>query len=270
MRVYTKIGDIFSVKIDENHKKYFQLIAYDLTQLNSDVIRAFKKEYPISITPNLSEVVGKEIDFYAHCVTKSGIKLNLWEKVGNTKEVGNTSQVLFRDTNDYGCKMDEEPIKVSNQWYISWFQMGQPFEVLDIEYNQSETKYFLIMHTFSHRKPVPAINRNTEKIDLCIYKKEISKKSVDLIKELFETAIKGAKFVPNEMVGLDGMSHYFFINENGVLKGGKIWSPNKRSKMRQLVNIGEQLIKLSKSNAEIVKFDIKLTKKIIDLTYELQ
>ncbi|RYD87997.1 MAG: hypothetical protein EOP54_27945 [Sphingobacteriales bacterium] len=35
--VNTKIGDVFCVKIDDSTKKYFQLIAYDLTQLNSDV-----------------------------------------------------------------------------------------------------------------------------------------------------------------------------------------------------------------------------------------
>ena len=44
-RVYTKIGDVFSVKIDENSKKYFQLIAYDLTQLNSDVINKNNNTY---------------------------------------------------------------------------------------------------------------------------------------------------------------------------------------------------------------------------------
>ena len=47
VRVVTKVGDVFSVKLDNEVKKYFQLIAFDLTQLNSDVIRAFKKVYPI-------------------------------------------------------------------------------------------------------------------------------------------------------------------------------------------------------------------------------
>ena len=45
-RANTKIGDVFSVKIDDNRKKYFQFVISDLTQLNSDVIRAFKKVYP--------------------------------------------------------------------------------------------------------------------------------------------------------------------------------------------------------------------------------
>jgi hypothetical protein len=118
MRVYTKIGDVFSVKIDETGKKYFQLIAYDLTVLNSDVIRAFKKVYPINAKPDLSEIVTGKVDFYAHCVTKWGVKMNLWEKVGSTKEVGTLNHILFRNTNDYGCKVGEEPVRISENWYV--------------------------------------------------------------------------------------------------------------------------------------------------------
>ena len=118
MRIYTKIGDVFSVKIDENNKKYFQLIAYDLTQLNSDVIRAFKTAYPLDANPDLSEIVNGEVEFYAHCVTKWGVKMNLWEKVGKA-EIGSTEHILFRDTNDCGShKEGEEPIKVSDKWYV--------------------------------------------------------------------------------------------------------------------------------------------------------
>ena len=118
MRVSTKIGDVFSVKIDENNKKYFQLIAYDLTVLNSDVIRAFRQVYPISANPNLSEIVNGEIEFYAHYVTKLGVKINLWEKVGSIKEVGYLNHILFRNTNDYGELVDGKPIKISEKWYV--------------------------------------------------------------------------------------------------------------------------------------------------------
>ncbi len=117
-RTNTKIGDVFSVKVDEKSKKYLQYIISDLMQLNSDVIRAFKKTYPIDATPELLEIVQGEVEFYAHCVTKWGIKLGFWEKVGNISIVGETSQILFRDTNDYGHKAGEEPIKVSKKWHI--------------------------------------------------------------------------------------------------------------------------------------------------------
>jgi hypothetical protein len=44
--------------------------------------------------------------------------MSLWEKIGNTSETGNTTQIIFRSTNDYGSKVGEEPIKVSNNWHV--------------------------------------------------------------------------------------------------------------------------------------------------------
>lgn len=117
-RSNTQIGDVFLVKIDDSSKKYFQYVISDLTQLNSDVIRAFKKVYSINANPDLSEIVNDEVEFYTHCVTKLGLKMNLWEKVGNIREVGNTTEILFRDTNDYGSKVGEEPIRISRNWYV--------------------------------------------------------------------------------------------------------------------------------------------------------
>jgi hypothetical protein len=101
-RVVTKIGDVFSVRIDENSKKYFQLIAFNLMQLNSDVIRAFKKVYSVDENPDLSEIINGEVAFYAHCVTKWGVKMGLGEKTGNIKEVGALNRILFRGTSDSG------------------------------------------------------------------------------------------------------------------------------------------------------------------------
>ncbi len=113
-RSNTKIGDIFSVNLENGYKKYFQLIAYDLTQLNSDVIRSFKDEYKIGDAPSLQRIIDGEIEFYAHCVTKSGLKLNLWIKEGNITEVGNLNDIIFRDTNDYS----NPNVEISNNWYI--------------------------------------------------------------------------------------------------------------------------------------------------------
>jgi hypothetical protein len=117
-RANTKIGDVFSARIDDNNKKYFQYIISDQMQLNSDVIRAFKEVYPMNTNPDLSQVVNGEVDFYVHCVTKLGLKMHLWELVGNTTEIGSTAHILFKDTNDYGSKEGEEPVKVSRRWHI--------------------------------------------------------------------------------------------------------------------------------------------------------
>lgn len=118
MRLNTRIGDVFSVKMNEGKQKFFQLIAFDSAQLNSDVIRAFKTEYPAQATVSLSEIVNGEVDFYAHCVTKFGRKMKLWEKVGNINTLGDISSILFRDTNDSGVGPDEEPIEFSERWYV--------------------------------------------------------------------------------------------------------------------------------------------------------
>lgn len=113
-KINTKIGDVFSVMIDDNNKKYFQLIAYDLTQLNSDVIRAFKKKYPVGSNQELMEILNDEIEFYVHCVTKLGIKMGYWEKIGNVSNVGEINHILFRDTADYG----NPQIKISQDWWV--------------------------------------------------------------------------------------------------------------------------------------------------------
>ncbi len=149
-RANTKLGDVFSIKIDDKFKKYIQYIANDLTQLNSDVIKVFKETYSIKSTPDLSEVVKGDIDFYAHTVTKWGIKLGYWEKVGNIPDVG-TIDVLFRDTNDYGSKPGEQT-KVSNNWYV--WKINEQFKQigkLEGEYQKAEIGVVIPAINIVHR-----------------------------------------------------------------------------------------------------------------------
>jgi hypothetical protein len=117
VRVISKVGDIYSVLLNDGTKKYFQYIANDATQLNSEVIRAFKRKYAIEAKPDLEEIIKDEIDFFAHCFIKLGVKRELYIKVGNISQVG-TLEILFRGTNDHGHKLGEEPIKVSTNWYV--------------------------------------------------------------------------------------------------------------------------------------------------------
>jgi|SRR5450755_305245 len=116
MNTRTKPGDIFSIRLDGYSKKYFQYIANDPNQLNSDVIRVFKKRYTSDIVMNFEELVKEEVEFYAHCVIKWGIQLDYWEKAGKSKDVG-TLDVLFRNTNDYGAKPGEQ-MKISEKWFV--------------------------------------------------------------------------------------------------------------------------------------------------------
>jgi hypothetical protein len=111
-RVVIKLGDIFIVKLDDC-QKYFQYVADDMTMLNSRVIRVFEKKYLLESMPDLTEIAQGDIDFYAHTSVKLGIKLGLWEKVGNSPVLGEID-VIFRDSKDYG----ENKVAISERWYI--------------------------------------------------------------------------------------------------------------------------------------------------------
>ena len=129
----TKIGDVFSVAIDNNSKKYFQYVVSDLTQLNSDVIRAFKEVYPIKSKPDLPEIVNGEVEFYAHCVTRLGLKMKFWEREGNIAEVGNFKKVLFRSSGD------NAQTKISHNWWVWKINEEQkPVGKLDGENRKAE------------------------------------------------------------------------------------------------------------------------------------
>jgi len=74
-RANTIIGDVFSLKINDINRKYFQYIASDLTQLNSNVIRVFKDVYSYNDTPDVGDIANVEVEFYAQCITKLGLKM---------------------------------------------------------------------------------------------------------------------------------------------------------------------------------------------------
>ncbi|QQS40022.1 MAG: hypothetical protein IPM63_11690 [Acidobacteriota bacterium] len=118
-RIYTKKGDIFEAEYSEAEVKYLQYITNDMSQLNSDVIRVFKQVYKKGRTPELNEIVEGEVEFYAHCVVKWGVKLGFWEKIGNHPEVGDLN-ILFRCTND------SPKVEISRDWRV-WRVNEEPW-----------------------------------------------------------------------------------------------------------------------------------------------
>lgn len=120
-RIVTKIGNIFCAEIDGEYKCYFQYIANDLTQLNSSVIRVFKRHYPLSYVPDFEEIVKDEISFYAHTVLSVGIRLGYWEKVGSHKDIGDIDDITFRLVEE----IEFRHIKKSVRWYI--WRINQPY-----------------------------------------------------------------------------------------------------------------------------------------------
>ena len=115
-RIVTKIGDIFSVTLDNGNLRFFQYIANDLSCLNSSVIRVFKKEYLKGYELNSEEIVSDRIDFYSHTILKFGISDGAWQKVGNCQNVSDTENILFRMyLSDAACHKD----RIWYAWHIN-------------------------------------------------------------------------------------------------------------------------------------------------------
>jgi hypothetical protein len=113
-----KIGEVYEVPLDESSKKYFQIVAFDSTQLSSSVVRAFKTAYTLSEKTAIVDIIRDDVQFYAHCSVRLGVKLSFWKKAGNITDVGELGHIIFRGTSDYGHKLGEEPIRISEKWYI--------------------------------------------------------------------------------------------------------------------------------------------------------
>jgi len=149
-----------------------------------------------------------------------------------------------------------------------------PENVLDIEFDRDNNKYYIIYHIC---KQMIWSNEKWTEVKVSKFKTEIDKESVKLIKSLFSKAIAQVKFPPIVeeggwvTLGLDGENYYFTVNEYGYgIKSGTVWSPSKGTKMEKLVDIGNKLIELAKSEREVVKFDEKLQKEIEELIDDLK
>ncbi|MFD1096112.1 hypothetical protein ACFQ3Q_10165 [Salegentibacter chungangensis] len=137
-----------------------------------------------------------------------------------------------------------------------------PEYVLDLNYDKKKEEIYLI---FRVCKSKIWYNKNWEKIKVLEYKKKIDKEQYDLIMPLFQNALNGTRYAEEETIGFDGTDYYFIVFDNGI-KAGKIWTPNEKSKMGRLVEIGNELIKFTRNK---VKFDKNLKDKIELLNKEL-
>ncbi len=137
-RIVTRIGNIFCVEIDRQYKKFFQYVANDMSQLNSSVIRAFKRKYPIEWKPDMDVIVDDDVEFYAHTVLSAGIQENTWYKVGTNKNVGDTDSIMFRLYSEAHIinmtKSYNWYVWFINQEYIRIGEMTDEYRHLDIGY----------------------------------------------------------------------------------------------------------------------------------------
>lgn len=141
-----------------------------------------------------------------------------------------------------------------------------PESVVVIEYDRTTKKFVLVYQVCDKNI---WYNKNGETTHVTRKSKEINGESVEMIGKLFETAIQGVEFQKGQFLGCDGDSYFFSVNINGS-KTGMTWSPNKETKMRRLVNIGLELIKLATNEKTLVKLDGNLKAQIIQLTNDLK
>lgn len=138
-----------------------------------------------------------------------------------------------------------------------------PENVLDIEFDRENKKYYLVYHIC---EKMIWYNKAWELTKVKKTRKEITKESVELIKKLFETAIQETKYPEEKLLGLDGTKYYFSVHT----QTGTVWSPSEGTKMERLVNFGYKLIQLVKTDKELVEFDENLKENIIQLTTEIK
>ena len=113
-KVCIRIGDIFCAEIGNSYKKYFQYVAIDETQLYSRVIRVFKKRYELNAKFKSEDIVNDEVEFYAHTFIRDGIKEDLWYKCGNSKNIGDVTNINFR----LCAEGNLSHLTVSHNWYV--------------------------------------------------------------------------------------------------------------------------------------------------------
>lgn len=112
-RFYLKMGDIFVIDLDNGFKRYFQYIADDITQLNSEVIRVFKTNHKSDKDLKAEEIIMDDVDYFAHVVCKIGVKLRVWKKINNSDTFGDLS-IQFKKSDDSG----NTNILVSDKWRV--------------------------------------------------------------------------------------------------------------------------------------------------------
>ncbi|AGC77796.1 hypothetical protein LX97_02024 [Nonlabens dokdonensis] len=113
-------------------------------------------------------------------------------------------------------------------------------EVVAIE--KEDENYYIIHHRMT--KSIWYTDENKEDIKVQKTKVRISKFDAQLYIDLFKAAMSKRKYPHKMNFGTDGNNYYFSVYDS-PLKTGTTWSPRKGTKMKELVDIGNSLIKLA-------------------------
>jgi len=122
-RIYIKKGDLFEVLLGQGYKKFFQFLGNDPEQLNGNVIRIFSMSYPEAAYSPIEEIAQDSTECFLHTNIRVGVDFGFYKKVGNSKDLGNCDNIVFRTTDDFGA---DPPVNVSSKWYV-WRYNGEAF-----------------------------------------------------------------------------------------------------------------------------------------------
>ena len=89
----TEIGDVYRSSKDSDLQYVLQLVARDITQLNSDVIAIWK--IPADEWNSYSYADLPKPDIFLHTTVLAGVRLSLWEQIGSS-QVPDFSKVRFK------------------------------------------------------------------------------------------------------------------------------------------------------------------------------
>lgn len=134
--IMSKVGELY--KIDSlEPARYFQFVAIDKTQLNSDAIAVFEYQGNIPIdtkgNANLELLAHSNVDFYTHTTVKAGEEKNLWAKIGEASLV-NYSDALFKRValKDDDLFLESHEVSSYKNWFI-WKINEEGKNVTDIK-----------------------------------------------------------------------------------------------------------------------------------------
>ena len=128
------IGEVYLIE-SSDEQIYFQHIANDKSQLDSNVIRVFKKnDQELKMNTDLKSIVRSPVLFHAHVIISVGMKLKIWRSVGKEIVVEH-SDVTFRSSDDAG----NPDVKVSQNWWV-WVANHSPKKIgaLSPDYQNAE------------------------------------------------------------------------------------------------------------------------------------
>ncbi|MEQ9102807.1 MAG: hypothetical protein RIF36_18740 [Imperialibacter sp.] len=92
---------------------------------------------------------------------------------------------------------------------------------------------------------------------------EISKEAFQIVSKLFAVAISNVKYPINDRGGTDGANYFFSSFQYGQgTRSGTIWSPDKKSIMRRLVKICDELILETEAGLQPTSMQLKSVEQL--------